>query len=201
MAQPKNTRRRGKELEEAILSAAWQELQRVGYQALTIQEIANAAGTNKNTLYRHWPTKAVLVINAFSRFGPTIDFTIPDTGTLRGDLLAVFDYFARALTLLSTGKMSGLLIDRLHDLTLDRVMSSVGEHEADSRFTTLMHTVLTHAAARGEVELARVDAELLNLPLVLLVAQLLTQGELPAQTSRHLVDDVLLPVYMYTARV
>ena len=73
------TRRRGAELEQAILDAAWAELCEVGYTALTIEAVAKRAGTSKPVIYRRWPSRAHLVIAAWARQQP-IETTTPDTG-------------------------------------------------------------------------------------------------------------------------
>jgi hypothetical protein len=48
------TRRRGDALEHALLDAAWDELQAVGYAGLTIEAVADRAGTSRAVLYRRW---------------------------------------------------------------------------------------------------------------------------------------------------
>jgi AcrR family transcriptional regulator len=70
---------------EAIRCAALELLEEVGFTALTIEGIAARAGVGKTTLYRWWPNKACLVMDAFlSAYGGCGAF--PDTGCVRGDL-------------------------------------------------------------------------------------------------------------------
>ena len=52
-------RRRGAALEEAVLRAAIDELLAVGYARLTMDRVAERAGTNKNAIYRRWPSRAM----------------------------------------------------------------------------------------------------------------------------------------------
>ncbi|HET6737281.1 MAG TPA: helix-turn-helix domain-containing protein, partial [Kribbella sp.] len=59
------TRRRGAALEEAILRAAVEELQEVGYRELTMDGVAARAGTSKNVIYRRWPSRAALCVAAY----------------------------------------------------------------------------------------------------------------------------------------
>jgi AcrR family transcriptional regulator len=54
------------EARAALLDAAWWRLIEDGYGALTVDAIAKAAGAGKQTLYRRWPTKAALVIEALT---------------------------------------------------------------------------------------------------------------------------------------
>src|SRR5918995_1165310 len=76
------------EREQEILDATIDILAEVGYDRLTMDAVAARARASKATLYRRWSSKVSLVIDALLlQKGPT---TIPDTGTLRGDLLEVF---------------------------------------------------------------------------------------------------------------
>ncbi len=74
--------------EQEIFDATLQVLEEVGYDRLTMDAVATAARASKATLYRRWNGKVALVIDALlSAKGPQ---ALPDTGTLRGDLLATF---------------------------------------------------------------------------------------------------------------
>src|SRR5580692_8431651 len=79
-------RRRGAALEDAILRAAAEVLKESGVPGLTMDEVARRAGTNKNSIYRRWPSRVALGIAAYSRLAAA-DITPPDTGSLRGDAL------------------------------------------------------------------------------------------------------------------
>jgi len=71
---------------DAILQAVAEELGRVGYADLRIEDVATRSGVNKTTIYRRWPQKSELVIAALERLNP--DTVTEDTGALRSDLLA-----------------------------------------------------------------------------------------------------------------
>ncbi len=76
------------EREQEILDATIDTLAEVGYDRLTMDAVAARAKASKATLYRRWNGKAQLVIDALcSKKQP---HSMPDTGTLRGDLLAMF---------------------------------------------------------------------------------------------------------------
>ncbi|MFH8492636.1 aldehyde dehydrogenase family protein [Streptomyces coeruleorubidus] len=79
--------------ERTILRVVYEILAESGYQGLHYEAAATRARTSKATLYRHWPTKAELVTTAVS-FRPAEDLQVPDTGTLRGDLLAYLQLLA-----------------------------------------------------------------------------------------------------------
>lgn len=83
-----NPRRRDPRAHRAILDATVALLEAGGYKRLTIEAIAGRAGVGKQTIYRWWPSKAALVMEAYiaaagERVPP------PDTGSVRGDLEAI----------------------------------------------------------------------------------------------------------------
>jgi AcrR family transcriptional regulator len=76
----------------AVLRATLDELAAAGYGDLSFESVAHRAGVHKTTLYRHWPDREALVREALlARSEVTVP--IPDTGTLRADLIA----FARSV--------------------------------------------------------------------------------------------------------
>jgi AcrR family transcriptional regulator len=74
--------------EQEIFDATLQVLEEVGYDRLTMDAVASAAHASKATLYRRWNGKVALVIDALlsQKAAPAV----PDTGSLRGDLLETF---------------------------------------------------------------------------------------------------------------
>jgi len=84
IAEPKQGRPRDPSRDEAIIEAAIDALVRDGYDRLSVEGVATAAGVGKATVYRRWSSKAELVIDALTTLKPSID-TI-DTGSLDGDI-------------------------------------------------------------------------------------------------------------------
>ena len=74
--------------EQELLEAAIEVLREVGYDRLTFDAVAAAARASKATLYRRWPHKSDLVIDALALFIGCPADQDPDTGSLRGDLIA-----------------------------------------------------------------------------------------------------------------
>ena len=88
---PRPGRRRNHSRDPEILAAALEVLAETGYDGMTIDMVAARARAGKATLYRRWPSKADLVIDAVACMKKS-DFdlnNLPDTGTLRGDLVAM----------------------------------------------------------------------------------------------------------------
>src|SRR5436309_11083116 len=95
--RPSNARggaARGAAVIEAVIQATFEELVRVGYGGLSIEEVAARAGVNKTTVYRRWPTKGELVTAALVSLPPQFG-TLPNTGSFRGDLTESIHLAAR----------------------------------------------------------------------------------------------------------
>src|SRR3954471_22806426 len=80
-------RPRSEAAHSAILAAAIAMVREVGYDATTMDGIAERAGVGKATLYRRWPSKEPLIADALE--GIALAFPTPDTGSARGDLVEV----------------------------------------------------------------------------------------------------------------
>jgi AcrR family transcriptional regulator len=86
---PPDPDRRNQESHRRILDATVELLERDGYRQLTIEGVARRAGVGKQTIYRWWNgSKPDLVLEAFTRASDE-RVEPPDTGTVRGDLLAI----------------------------------------------------------------------------------------------------------------
>src|ERR1700739_1763967 len=84
---PGRGRPRSVEADRAILAATVDLLASRGLAAMSIEEIAARAGVGKATIYRRWPSKGLLALDAFvTEF--RAQQPLPDTGTLRGDMIA-----------------------------------------------------------------------------------------------------------------
>jgi AcrR family transcriptional regulator len=149
------TRRHGAELEAAILDAAWEQLIAEGYQHFTIDTVAARARTSKPVLYRRWKTREDLLRATARHRGATDPPAIPDTGTLRGDLLSALHAWVRAVTQTPMGPMlTGLIAEAQHDPELrgawrDRVLEPLREQH---------RVMLDRAIVRGEIA-ASVDRD------------------------------------------
>ncbi len=79
-------RPRSEEAHQAILDATLELLSEVGFSALTVEGVAQRAGVGKATIYRRWPSKLPLVVEAFGGLPRLED---ADTGDLAEDLKAM----------------------------------------------------------------------------------------------------------------
>jgi len=184
------TRRRGKTLEGALLEACWDELLDVGYSALTIAAVARRAHTAKPVIYRRWPTRPELVFAALQHRAPLSAATLPDTGSLRGDLRAALERLSRRAEDALVA-MHGLLADFQHDpALLDRVRAEIFGVATD-----IIHTVVTRAADRGEIPTADLPQRTLTAAFDLAREEILFDARpLSAQTIESIIDDVAIPL-------
>ncbi|TDW22439.1 TetR/AcrR family transcriptional regulator [Kribbella kalugense] len=177
-------RRRGAELEAVLLDAAWDELMETGYTRLTMEAVAARAHTGKQVLYRRWRNRAELVVAAMRHRTGSIVGNVPDTGSLRADVLAVLQRMADRFETLGPEVVHGLLAEA-PDL----------DPEVYTRMAGVMATIVKRAAERGEIPTADVPDRVLTAATNLLRHEMLFAGEPVApSTLTSLVDDVFLPL-------
>ena len=87
--------KRVKRSKDAILAVTYKLLSKEGIGGLSIDEVSRRSGVSKTTIYRHWPSRSALLMDACSKIGPAP--VIPDTGTLKGDIIALATGLAQEL--------------------------------------------------------------------------------------------------------
>ena len=184
-------RRRGKALEDALLDAVWDELLEHGYAGLTFDGVAQRAGTSRPVLYRRWATRPDLVRAALVHNGAKYDIKMPDTGSLRGDMIAYL--------LEGSRQRQGLII--LLAVGLGSFYEETGSSIGDLRELVIAGRVpiarvlLERAVARGEADPARITPRIERLPFDLLRSELLlTLKPVPRKVIEEIVDTILLPL-------
>lgn len=192
-SEPVRRRRHGQELEEALLAAGWDELAATGYARLTMESIAVRARTSEAVLYRRWPNKTQLVLAAIEHHRNLNPVEIPDTGALRTDLLAQLTAVGEALAgyfaIAAAAAFSGLLAET--GLTpaegRDQIM---GDQLLPQR-----RAIYQRAHERGEIDLERIPAAVLDLPFDLVRHDLLMDLEAPSPVRiRSIVDELFVPL-------
>ncbi|MEV4995424.1 TetR/AcrR family transcriptional regulator [Streptomyces niveus] len=186
------TRRRGAALEDAILGAAADELRTTGYAGMTMDRVARRAGTNKNAIYRRWPTRAALGVAAYRRSAEA-ELTVPDTGTLRGDALALL----RAANTLWSSPRGALLRDLLSAAGDDPdLLTLLREQAGGSGTDGAWLTLLERAVARGEAAAGATHPRVASVPMTLLRGEYALRGlpEVPDEVLTEIVDEVFLPL-------
>src|SRR5579859_3337484 len=104
---PAPGRPRSDQSHHAILQATREILEQEGYRAMTIEGIAARAGVSKKTIYRWWPSKSAVALEALAAYtGEEVPF--PDTGSLDRDLLTYFEQSIEGLQGASGEMLRGL---------------------------------------------------------------------------------------------
>lgn len=189
-------RRRGDILEQAILKAAWDELQETGYSRLTMEKIAVRAKTNKTAVYRRWPNKAAIVIAAVGKIMPKPDLAIPDTGNLRTDMFVLLQKLSKPLQFVGAETIHGLMVEYLGTKMIDSLPKML---EEEDKLTVMMRGILKQAEKRGEVDLEKISDQVISLPADLVRYKVLTtHAPIDDQTIESIVDEIFLPLVRKT---
>jgi AcrR family transcriptional regulator len=179
-ATPARGRPRSVEADRAIFAAARRLLDEAGYQGLTVEGVAAEAGVAKTTIYRRYANKALLVLDAMMQSAHDAPVALPDTGTFRGDLLAIAKLVREEIAPSSPSSVGAAL---LGEASHDAAVAERLREFADLRFEE-GRPVYERAQARNEL---RADADWR------VVAELLVGWIFHASVvSRRRPDDVTL---------
>ncbi|HEY1573709.1 MAG TPA: TetR/AcrR family transcriptional regulator [Pseudonocardiaceae bacterium] len=185
--------RRAPERRTAVFDSVFALLAEVGYDRMTMDAVAARAHVSKATIYRTWPDKPDLVAEALAyHFKDTPN--IPDTGSLRGDLLAIVTLACQLGNSVDGEVVAGVMSAAARNPVLARTMH---EYMYEKKHT--MHEALIRRAAeRGELA-PDTDPHLLHevMHSMVLARRLEICDTLDQQFAEHVVDDVLLPVLTY----
>lgn len=183
-------RRRGDVLTHNIFKAAMAELAESGYSGVSMERVAERAGTGKASLYRRWSSRAELMADALRHQFPD-RAQLPDTGNFRTDCLTMMRMIQRLLSgpvgQAARGLMSEAIKDpELADAARARIIDSGNE---------MMLELLRRGHARGEVR-----AEALNLlvagvgPAVMRQHFLMHGAPIEDSFMQEVVDRVIIPL-------
>jgi AcrR family transcriptional regulator len=148
--------RRSPEAEAAVLSAARSLIGEKGYAGFSIEGVARRAGAGKTTIYRWYPTKADLFIAIYT-VERAATVTVPDTGSLHGDLVGYTASLWRFWRSNSAGAaLRGLIAEAQGTKEALAVLRGrfLPERTADVK------RILSSAASRGEVAASEIDDKL-----------------------------------------
>lgn len=187
------SRRRGAELEDAILAAARDELAELGYAKSTMNGVANRAGTSKAVLYRRWNSLPELLLDTLgSRF---TDISVPDTGDLRNDVMDLLRQAQNNLGDTRRDLVCGLIADTVHDPQLAQRLRGL---IAESALPDAMSTVMDRAAERGQIPSGPWPRRVTTLPISLLRDEFVVFGVWPSDDDLAAVtDEIFLPLLGY----
>lgn len=145
-------RPRDPEVHEAILTAAAKMLGESGYARLSIDGVAQRAGVARKSIYRRWPDKLTLVTDLLQHVSDAAPH--PNTGSLRGDLLAFYQLNAKGVVTAGGPIVRSLVAESLHDPELATIIDAYFR-----RRRTEAKKMVERAVARGEIKSIR-DSDL-----------------------------------------
>ena len=185
-------RRQDRSRDADILKATADVLAEVGYEGMTVDAVAARAKAGKATVYRRWPTKADLVLDAISHMKQArVDLAhLPDTGTLRGDLLALFKPEAIGESDYKLRVMAGLI----SMLSQHPKLAEAGHAVLIEPWATAHRILMKRAIDRGEIA-PHVDVESLAqiIPVMAAYRSLILHRPFDLAFLVSLVDGALLP--------
>ncbi|MUL65131.1 TetR family transcriptional regulator [Mycobacterium sp. CBMA 234] len=180
-------------LEGTILDATLAAVAELGYDRMTMDDLATRAGVGKAAIYRRWSSKGEVVAEAIAHWrrslGPA---PAPDTGTLRGDLDALVDavpeYSAKEIDMFRVviGVATAAMRDPVLAAALDDLVLSVPRQ--------VLRSVLDRAVTRGEISAARDLALLPDTVLGLNILRMISGRPVDRIYVRRVLDDVVLPL-------
>lgn len=177
---------RGPAARARVLDAAMELLAEAGWRGCTMEAVAARAGASKATVYRHWPTRAALVLAAAERVSAPLP--VPGTGDVRSDLVALV----------------GGLVDAVRAPSFGAVLTAVADAAEHDAAVAARHAELAAGRRRPVVEAVEAAVDRGELPahtdvdlLVDLVAapvfyrRFITHAEVTPAWVEHLVDAAL----------
>jgi AcrR family transcriptional regulator len=151
---PRRGRPRSEKATNAILEAAAELLLLRGLGAMSMEEVAERAGVSKATIYRWWPSKEMLALDALLAWA-AVQAPTRDTGSLRGDLLALARPWVREITRQPFGRVIAALVTEAQ--SDPQFAEAYRTHFVEPR-RDAMRAAFARAVARGEAP-AELDVE------------------------------------------
>ena len=170
----------------AILQATAQLLAESGFAGFSMDDVAHRAGVGKATIYRHWRSRAELLVDVCASLdGPV---PVPDSGDLRTDLIELLAHLQRVLLSPATGPVIAALVEGAErDAELRRLRQTAVHHRREA-----FHVVLRRAVDRGDLPPdtdVELTAELLVAPLFF--RRLVSRGRMERTFVNAVVDAVM----------
>ena len=140
-------RPRSEKARKAVLDAAAELLLARGLSAVSMDAVAERAGVSKATIYRWWPTKETLALDAlYSEWDARPHSR--DTGSLRGDLLALLRPWARLASSRPYGRVIAALVT---EAQTDPVFAAEYRHRVVEPRRDQARAIFRRAIERGEI--------------------------------------------------
>ncbi|MCR8945139.1 TetR/AcrR family transcriptional regulator [Streptomyces sp. OUCMDZ-4982] len=185
----RRTRRRGAALEGALLSAAWDVVMESGYERLTMEAVAERAQTSRPVIARRWGSRQELFTAAVLHWSARNRLPVPDTGSLRGDLLAFLASKSE-----QRAEVMAVLEARFAALAAENQQAA---QQVRSRVERVLSAdeIWDRAVDRGQADPAVLTPRIRALPLLLVGSELIqTRRPLPRETIEEILDTIVMPL-------
>ena len=184
-------RKRDHTRDPEILAAAIDVLAETGFDGMTIDMVAARAKAGKATLYRRWPSKADLVLDAVACMkAEIVPAVVPDTGTLRGDLIALIKPHSIEEGAKKLQVMAGLV----SMLSQSPELAEAANAAIVEPRVALNRLLLQRAIDRGEISPdCDVDAIAMLMPAIAAFRTVVQRKPMDREFLVSLIDGVVLP--------
>ena len=181
-------RPRDPQVDHAILAATLELLGEDGFDGLSIEAVAARAGVGKTTVYRRWPSKIPLVVDALTAMkAPTVS-AVPDDMSTRDALLRAMSGFAKPNEGSAARVLAGLVDAMSRNAELAQAVRTVLVAERERGLVAVIERGRQRGEIRPDVD-ARVMVDLLGGPVVL---RRLITGQPVNQRLTHTIVDLVL---------
>lgn len=133
---------------DAVLGAAYAMMSEAGLSGFSIDAVSRKSGVAKMTIYRHWPSRAALLLDACSRMSPRAE--IPDTGKFAGDIRQLALLLAESM---QTGRWAQLLPSIIDAAERDRELAALHARQHVA-MTTAFRTIIERAKTKKQLAAA-----------------------------------------------
>ncbi|HET9374779.1 MAG TPA: TetR/AcrR family transcriptional regulator [Chthoniobacterales bacterium] len=144
---------------KAVLTATFQLLSETGLTGVSIDQVSRRSGVAKTTIYRHWPSRSALVLDACSRLKPKSE--APDTGNLKDDVTVLALNLASRLR---TARWATVLPSMIDAAERDPELADL-HSRMHAEMTTAFRAVIKRSQQRGELSRHRRPTEVVAMIL------------------------------------
>jgi len=130
---------------QVVMATTYELLSEAGLAGVSVDAVARRSGVAKTTIYRHWPSREALLLDACAQMGPRFD--IPDAGSFSKDLRALVQ---RLVEQLLTGPYAAILLSLMDAAERNPDLAALLT-AAQAKLVEAISTGLTRARVRGEI--------------------------------------------------
>ncbi|WP_410569482.1 TetR/AcrR family transcriptional regulator [Amycolatopsis sp. cmx-4-61] len=182
--QSRPGRKRSEQSRLAILAATLDLVGEAGYGALTIEGIAARSGVGKQTIYRWWPSKADVLLDALATKAD-LQIPVPDTGSFRADLA---DFLAGTFELGGKSPVADTLRALMAQAQIDPEFGNRFREEFLFRRREALGALVDRARERGELPAGVLPGTVIDVVFGTLWYRLLATRE---PVDRGLADELV----------